>query len=107
VGFLEIDLIKSEYHFICISKFSSKIMKTKELQFEVKYPNNGEWIEVSGNIFLRDLLTDFDRITPIITEMLEGQEIVSPSAAFRIKIRQGARNILVPSRMSNAPKAFN
>ena len=105
--FLEINLIKSEYHFICIPKFGFKIMKSKEMQFEVKYPNNGEWIEVSEKIFLRDLLTDFDRITPIITEMLEGQEIVSPSAAFRIKIRQGARNILVPNRLSNVPKAFN
>lgn len=107
MGFFEIDLIKSESHFICIPKFGFEIMKSKELQFEVKYPNNGDWIEVSENIFLRDLLTDFDRITPIITEMLEGQEIVSHSAAFRIKIRQGAKNNFVPKRLSNAPKAFN
>ena len=79
-------------------------MKSKELQFEVKYPYNGDWIEVSENVFLRDLLNDFDRITPIITEMLEGREIVSQSAAFRIMIRQGAKDILVPKRMSNAQK---
>jgi hypothetical protein len=42
-----------------------------------------------------------------MTEMLEGREIVSHSAASRITIRKGAKNILVPNRLSNAQKAFN
>jgi hypothetical protein len=54
-------------------------------QFEVKYFHEEDWNEVSETAFLQSLLDNFNRITPVISEMFHGKEIVTPTAVFRIK----------------------
>ena len=54
-------------------------------QFELKHYHEEDWIEVSETAFLQSLLDNFSRITPIISEMLQGREIVASNAIFRIK----------------------
>ena len=60
-------------------------IKFKMPQFEVKYIHEGDWSEVSETAFLQNLLDNFNRITPIISEMFQGKEIVTSAAIFRIK----------------------
>jgi hypothetical protein len=54
-------------------------------QFEVKYSHQEDWNDVSETAFLQSLLDNFNHITPVISEMLQGKEIVTSIAIFRIK----------------------
>ncbi len=60
-------------------------MKFKMPQFEVKCFHEEDWQEVSETAFLQSLLDNFNRITPTISEMFQGKEIVTSTAIFRIK----------------------
>ena len=55
-------------------------------QFEVKYPNENNWKKISEKDFLVNLLNTYDKITPILGALIKGDEIVTPSATYRIKI---------------------
>jgi hypothetical protein len=53
--------------------------------YELKYAEDNEWNTVSEKAALEDLLDNFERITPIIREMLHGKEINTQRGIFRIK----------------------
>ncbi len=53
--------------------------------YELKYSEEKDWNTVSEEAALEDLLDNFERITPIISEMLHGKEINTQRGAFRIK----------------------
>ena len=55
-------------------------------QFEVKYLNEDNWKKISERDFLLNLLDTYDQITPILGTLIKGEEIVTPSAIYRIKI---------------------
>ena len=66
-------------------------MNPKELickmpQFEVKYINENNWKKISERDFLLNLLDTYDQITPALGTLIKGEEIVTPSAIYRIKI---------------------
>jgi hypothetical protein len=82
-------------------------MKSKEFHYEIKFLNKGDWTEVPENFFLLRLSDSFYPITPIIIKMLEGCEVYTPSAKFRINIRQGAEKILIPDKVPIAQTALN
>jgi hypothetical protein len=63
-------------------------IKFKMPQFEVKNIHEEDWNEVSEKAVLQSLLDNFNRITPIISEMFQGKEIVTSTAIFRIKMMQ-------------------
>ena len=54
-------------------------------QFEVKYKNTTNWKKVSEKTFLLNLLNAFDRISPLLTKMFNGEEIDTPSENYRIR----------------------
>ena len=60
-------------------------MKNLSPQFEVKHISEEDWNRVSEKAFLKSLLNNFTHITPIISEMYKGKEIVTSKAIFRIK----------------------
>ena len=53
--------------------------------YELKYSEEKDWDAVSENAALKELLDNFERITPIISEMLHGKEINTQRGIFRIK----------------------
>jgi len=62
-----------------------KEMIFKMPHFEVKYINEKDWKNVSEITFLSSLQDTFARISPILSEMFQGKEIMTPSVKYRIK----------------------
>jgi len=54
-------------------------------RYEVRYDENGEWIEVSDLDFMDGLYKLYRRIAPVIKEMINGKEIRTPDAVYRLK----------------------
>ena len=53
--------------------------------YELKYSEEKDWNTISEKAALEDLLDNFERVTPIISEMLHGKEINTQRGTFRIK----------------------
>jgi hypothetical protein len=53
--------------------------------YELRYSEKNDWNTVSENAALKNLLDNFEKITPIINEMLHGKEINTQRGIFRIK----------------------
>ena len=54
-------------------------------KYELRYSKAKDWHEVSEQAALKDLFSSFERITPLISEMLQGKEINTQRGTFRIK----------------------
>ena len=61
-------------------------MQFKISCFEVKKLGDNKWQEVPEKIALEKLADFFDLVTPAISEMLRGHEIVTPREIYRIRI---------------------
>ena len=59
-------------------------MKIALPKFEVKKSDMDCWQCISEVDALEILQTNFERITPLIDEMLQGKEIMTPHGIFRI-----------------------
>jgi hypothetical protein len=53
--------------------------------YELKYDEDNKWNTIPEKIALLDLVDNFERITPIISEMLNGKEINTQHGIFRIR----------------------
>ena len=73
-------------------------------RYEVRYNENEEWEEVSELEFMDGLYRLYDRVTPAIKEMLEGKELRTPHAVYRLKWQFGnpGRTSLDQNRLSSA-----
>jgi hypothetical protein len=60
-------------------------MQFKISQYEFKDYNSDDWQEVSEIIVLAKLAELYDRLTPLLSEMLEGKEIITAEGIFRMK----------------------
>jgi hypothetical protein len=60
-------------------------MQFKISCFEVNNLGEDEWQEASERTVLNRLTECFDPITPILTKMMEGNEIVAQREIYRIK----------------------
>jgi hypothetical protein len=54
-------------------------------EFEVRYFGEDHWQKVSEINVLKQLADKFGKVSPIVTEMLKGKEIVTSNAIYRIK----------------------
>ena len=54
-------------------------------QLQVKIPNEDDWKEISETKVLRKLVVEFDRVAPIIIQMVQGKEIITTDGIFRMK----------------------
>ncbi len=54
-------------------------------RYEVRYGENGEWIEISEIEFMDGLYKLYNRVTPAIKEMINGKEVRTPDAHYRLK----------------------
>ncbi len=53
--------------------------------YEVKYHDKKEWEEISEIKVLGRLQETYDQVTPVIQEMIDGKQVLTPNAVFRIK----------------------
>ena len=65
--------------------------------YEAKYNEKEEWKQISEVELMAELYKVFDKVTPAIKEMMEGKEIDTPEAVYRLKIKGGERSILPTS----------
>ena len=54
-------------------------------RYEVRYTENGEWVEISDLDFMDGLYKSYRRVTPAIKEMIHGKELRTPDAVYRLK----------------------
>jgi hypothetical protein len=60
-------------------------MQFKISCFEVKKLGEDKWHEASERMVLKKLAECFDPVTPILTKMMEGNEIVAQREIYRIR----------------------
>ena len=65
--------------------------------YEAKYNEKEEWKQISEVELMEGLYKFFDKVAPAIKEMIEGKEIDTPKAVYRLKIKGGERSILPTS----------
>ncbi len=58
-------------------------------RYEVRYNESAEWEEISELEFMDGLYKLFHRVTPAIKEMIEGKELRTPDAIYRLKWQFG------------------
>jgi hypothetical protein len=74
-----------EHHFSEQQLFLRNRMESKMSKFEIKNFDLDNWQCVSESTALGILQKNFEKITPQITEMLEGKEIKTPDGILRVK----------------------
>ena len=57
-------------------------------QYEVRDLNMSEWRDISEIDIMQKLLESFDRVTPTIQKMIEGEQVMTQYAVYRLKRRQ-------------------
>ena len=60
--------------------------------YEAKYNEKEEWKEISEVELMAGLYRAFEKVTPALKEMIEGKEIDTPEAVYRLKIKGGERS---------------
>lgn len=54
-------------------------------KYEVKYHGRKKWEKISETKVLVELHEVYDPVTPVIKAMIDGQQIITARAAFRIR----------------------
>jgi hypothetical protein len=57
----------------------------KMLCYEVKYYDKNYWEKISETKVLERLQENFDRVTPALQEMIQGKQVLTPTAAYRVR----------------------
>jgi hypothetical protein len=53
--------------------------------YEVKYNGKTEWEAISEAKVLVKLQETYDQVTPVIQDMIDGKQVLTPQAVFRIR----------------------
>jgi hypothetical protein len=54
-------------------------------KYEVRNVDGGRWKDVSEKNFMETLVDVFDLVTPILTDILHGKEVITPYGIYRLK----------------------
>ena len=60
-------------------------MKFKISQYEVRYFDKDDWEEISESVVFERITDSFGRVAPVIYDLLQGREIITPNAIYRRK----------------------
>ena len=63
-------------------------MQTMPL-YEVRYHDREEWEEISDVELMERLYKTYKRVTPAIKEMINGKEVQTSDAVYRLKLNGG------------------
>ena len=53
--------------------------------YEVRYQDTQDWEKISETKALGKLQEAYGQITPVLQEMIDGKQVLTPQAVFRIK----------------------
>ncbi len=53
--------------------------------YEVKYMNKNQWEEISELNVLGSLQEVYSQVAPVIQEMIDGKQVLTPTAVYRIR----------------------
>jgi hypothetical protein len=59
--------------------------------YEVKYKEEGKWIEISDLEIMDELYKTYTKVTPAIKEMIMGNEVETPYGIYRLKLMGGVQ----------------
>ncbi len=54
-------------------------------EYEVRNVDGGSWRDISEKKFMESLVDIFDQVTPIMTDILLGKEVITPYGIYRLK----------------------
>ena len=57
-------------------------------RYEVRYFNTAGWQDISEIDLMQRLHEFFDRVTPAIQKMIEGEQVLTQYAVYRLKVRK-------------------
>ena len=57
-------------------------------QYEVRNFNTAKWKDISEIDIMQKLHEPFDRVTPAIQQMIEGEQVLTQYAVYRLKRRE-------------------
>jgi hypothetical protein len=58
--------------------------------YEIKYHEHEEWIEISDVDLMDQLYKTYDKVSPVIKEMIQGKEVKTAYGMYRLKFKGGA-----------------
>ena len=62
-------------------------------RYEVRHNENEEWIEITELELMDGLYKLYHQVTPAIKKMIEGRELHTPNAVYRLKWQFGSPRI--------------
>lgn len=65
-------------------------------RYEVKYNGNDNWEEISDIEVMEELYKHFERVTPAIKQMINGKNLTTPDAVYRLKWKGGDTEAFKP-----------
>ena len=57
--------------------------------YEVKYPEEEDWKEISDLELMDELYKSYNKVTPAIKEMIMGKMVKTPHGIYRLKLKGG------------------
>jgi hypothetical protein len=57
-------------------------------QYEVRFHDRAQWEEISEIELMHLLHESYDRVTPAILQMIEGEQVLTADAVYRLKNRE-------------------
>ena len=54
-------------------------------KYEVRDVDGGLWEDISERNFMEIMVDIFDQVTPIMTDILLGKEVITPYGIYRLK----------------------
>ena len=60
-------------------------MQIEMPKYEVRDVDGGRWEDISEKNFMETLVDFFDQVTPIMTDILYGKEVITPNGIYRLK----------------------
>ena len=61
-------------------------MQIEMPQYEVRNIGGDRWEDISEKNFMETLVEIFDKISPVMADILHGKEVITPQAIYRLKI---------------------
>jgi len=60
--------------------------------YEAKFNEKEDWEEITEIQLMDGLYRIYKKVTPAIKKMIEGKEIITPEAVFRLKMKGGEQS---------------
>ena len=73
--------------------------------YEVKYTGNHSWEEISDIELMEELYRHYDRVTPAIKKMINGNILQTSNAVYRLKWKGGDHEAANPMQELNESKS--